>query len=68
MTKSTKLIIALIAAIGMIGIVTALANTIYLPVIEKHPTYTPTATFTATSDSITDTNSYTHTDTRGEYC
>ena len=66
MTKSTKLIIALIAAIGMIGIVTAWANTIYLPVIEKHPTYTPTATLTATS-TVSPTPTRTPTPTPGVY-
>jgi len=64
MTKSTKLIIALIAAIGMIGIVTAWANTIYLPLIEKQPTYTPTATFTATS-TVSPTPTRTPTPTPG---
>lgn len=49
MTGKTKLLIAILIAIGSISAVTVLANTIYFPVIVKSPTITPTATFTATA-------------------
>ncbi len=63
MTRTTKLVIALLAAVSLIGVVTAWANTIYLPVIEKHPTYTPTVTATATA-TATKTPSISPTPTR----
>ena len=56
MTARTKLWIALLVAIGMIGVATALANTIYLPLIEKSPTITPTTTATVTP-TVTNTPS-----------
>jgi hypothetical protein len=62
MTVKTKLWIALLVAVSMIGVVTVLANTIYLPVIEKSPTITPTATATVTP-TVTNTPSATPTRT-----
>ena len=44
MTGKTKLMIAILVAVGSISVVTVLANTIYLPVMVKSPTITPTAT------------------------
>jgi hypothetical protein len=48
MTAKAKFILALIAALCSLTVVVALANTIYLPQIEKSPTVTPTATHTLT--------------------
>lgn len=62
MTVKTKLWIALLVAVSMIGVVTVLANTIYLPVIVKSPTITPTATATVTP-TVTNTPSATPTRT-----
>ena len=62
MTGKTKLLIAILIAIGSISVITVLANTIYFPVIVKSPTITPTATFTATA-TLTNTPSATPTRT-----
>jgi hypothetical protein len=63
MTGKTKLLIAIVVAIGSISVVTVLANTIYLPVTIKSPTSTPTLTFTPTA-TATRTPSVTATPTR----
>ena len=63
MTGKTKLLIAILIAIGSISVITVLANTIYFPVIVKSPTITPTATFTATA-TATRTPSVTATPTK----
>lgn len=63
MNAKSKLFIALALALGMLSAAAALANTIYLPQIEKYPTLTPTATFTATA-TATNTPSVTATPTR----
>jgi hypothetical protein len=63
MTGKTKLLIAILVAIGSISVVTVLANTIYLPVTIKSPTSTPTLTFTPTA-TATRTPSVTATPTR----
>jgi hypothetical protein len=48
MTAKAKFTLALIAALCSLTVVVALANTVYLPQIEKSPTVTPTATHTLT--------------------
>lgn len=63
MTGKTKLLIAILIAIGSISVVTVLANTIFLPVTIKSPTLTPTLTFTPTA-TATRTPSVTATPTR----
>ena len=48
MSKWLKLTIALVIAISTVTVATALANTIYMPMVFKNPTATPTMTFTPT--------------------
>ena len=49
-TQKMKWLLILIVAIGLISATTtALANTIYLPVVVKYPTATPTLTQTPTA-------------------
>jgi len=49
MEKKTKLLIALLVAISLVTAVTAWAETIYLPLVPKDPTNTPTATLQFTN-------------------
>jgi predicted extracellular nuclease len=63
MTAKTKFILALLVAVCSLSVVVALANTIYLPQIEKSPTIKPTPTFTATA-TASNTPSLTSTPTR----
>jgi hypothetical protein len=48
MSKWFKLTIALVIAISVVTVANALANTIYLPMVSKYPTATPTITLTPT--------------------
>ncbi len=48
MSKEAKFVIALLIAITSVTVVSALANTIYFPVIERQETPTPTITGTPT--------------------
>jgi hypothetical protein len=52
MSRSVKFVIAILLAISSVALITALANTIYLPVvIQDYPTATQTLTPTATATS-----------------
>lgn len=72
METKTKLLIALLLAISLMAAITALADTIYLPLVPKDPTNTPTATlaFTVTptpTQTKTATPTRTPTQTPGVY-
>ncbi len=63
METKTKLLIALLLAVSLITVVTALADDIYLPLLPKYPTNTPTPSPTATQ-TPTPTTTLTPTPTR----
>ena len=72
METKTKLLIALLLAVSLMAAITALADTIYLPLVPKDPTNTPTATlaFTVTptpTQTKTATPTRTPTQTPGVY-
>lgn len=72
METKTKLLIALLLAISLVTAITAWANTVYLPLVPKDPTNTPTATlaFTVTptpTQTKTATPTRTPTQTPGVY-
>jgi micrococcal nuclease len=72
METKTKLLIALLLAISLVTAITAWANTVYLPLVPKDPTNTPTPTlaFTVTptpTQTKTATPTRTPTQTPGVY-